>query len=428
MSTHRSLYWNIFNFTLGFSIISIFYSWLVFDFFAIRYLFVTLLSLAAIGFGYLTVPPRPSLASEPPKSGVKFDLFMCYLSIVSALGMLFDRIFFRGIDYFDVGLAAARAEFGATDIQGSAISVFGNIFSMAIYIPVMNNVYEWEERSKGRMHIFVATAAAMFLLTYITGGRTALMIMVAVIAAAFVGRGISGKSRLPSFFGIGKMLLSIVGVIFVFGFIFALRADAFGVANSSEYLASLCNHLIQPALEIVGSCQLDNGWAGQSGIMRSIVDYGSAVFLYAFHVVWISEGIIGYANSGPAISFVALQDIFLSRFGYIPPVTPYDGYFVAAASSIIYDYGYLSLAIFFGVLGALLRLFENGLKGGRLWTGRIFFTYCVATAYLSVMISPANLPFLVLGVFAAIMLAILYGLMRILVIRPNAVAYRRAEA
>ncbi len=408
MRRYTSPYWNIFNFTLGFCFISVAYSAFVFEFLAVNYFFITILSMAALGIGYFAIPKVQSVAARNARIPIKFDLFMCYLAIISAFAMLFDRMFFREIDYFSLGLAAARAEFGATDIQGSAISVFGNIFSMAIYIPVINNIFEWEDRREGRIHIFVAAAFAMFLLTYITGGRTAIMIMVAVIGACFLARGITGKTRLPSFLGIGKMAIAVVGVAFTFGLIFALRADAFGVANSSEYLASLCNHLIQPALEIVGGCRLNNEWVASSGIFRSIADYGSAVFLYAFHVVWISESIVAFTNSGPAVSFVSIQDIFLSRFGYTPPITPYDGYFIAAASSLFYDYGYGGLFVFFGILGALVRLLENGLLSGRLWIGRVFFTYCVAAAYLSAMISPFNLPFLVLAVFATIVLALLH--------------------
>ena len=105
-------------FTIGFALVAALYTGLMFKFWAIG--FVLLLagaSYAALG-GYTvaslrsfgTINRRPTLA-----------LFNIIVSVIALLGlwaMFYDRTEIRGIDYVNLGIAAARAEFNRVGERG----------------------------------------------------------------------------------------------------------------------------------------------------------------------------------------------------------------------------------------------------------------------------------------------------------------------
>ncbi|WP_283419585.1 hypothetical protein [Sphingopyxis sp. Geo48] len=386
-------------FTIGFALIAALYTGLMFKFWAIGFvLLLTGASYAALG-GYTVASLRSvDRANRRPTSAL-FNIIVAVIALLGLWAMFYDRTEIRGIDYVNLGIAAARAEFNRVGERGGLISVAGNIFSAAVYLPLINMIFDWEKWGRERFIVLGLVIAGMLGLTYITGGRTALLIAVAVAAAAMLGRGAIGLPRLPSFLTRARLIVGGIVVAILFGAIFALRATAFGAASAGDYLSQLCIHLAQPAIEIMAQCYSIPYSSGLESV-DDVSNFGTAVLLYAFHVAWVGNVIIVDVNPGVSTAFSGFQDMFLSRFGYQLTATDYDGYFIPAAASVVYDFGYLAMAIGFALLGFMLGLFQRAMRAGNLFFGRVAFCYIAAALLLCVLISPANLPVLLLSIMA----------------------------
>jgi len=395
----RSPMLSIVWFTVGFALIAALYTGLMFEFWAIG--FILLLagaSYAALG-GYTVASLRSIDPVNRQPTSAQFNIIVAVIAILGLWAMFYDRTENRGIDYVNLGIAAARAEFNRVGERGGLISVAGNIFSAAVYLPLINMIFDWEKWGRERFIVFGLVIAGMLGLTYITGGRTALLIAVAVAAAAMLGRGAIGMARLPSFLTRARLIVGGLLVAILFGAIFALRATAFGAASAGDYLSQLCIHLAQPAIEIMAQCY-SIPYSSGLGSVDEVSNYGTAVLLYAFHVAWVGNVIIVDVNPGVSTAFSGFQDMFLSRFGYELTATDYDGYFIPAAASLVYDFGYLAMAIAFALLGFMLGLFRRAMLTGSLFFGRIAFCYTAGALLLCVLISPANLPVFLLSIMA----------------------------
>ncbi len=395
----RSPMLSIVWFTIGFALIAALYTGLMFKFWAIGFvLLLTGASYAALG-GYTVASLRSvDRANRRPTSAL-FNIIVAVIALLGLWAMFYDRTEIRGIDYVNLGIAAARAEFNRVGERGGLISVAGNIFSAAVYLPLINMIFDWEKWGRERFIVLGLVIAGMLGLTYITGGRTALLIAVAVAAAAMLGRGAIGLPRLPSFLTRARLIVGGIVVAILFGAIFALRATAFGAASAGDYLSQLCIHLAQPAIEIMAQCYSIPYSSGLESV-DDVSNFGTAVLLYAFHVAWVGNVIIVDVNPGVSTAFSGFQDMFLSRFGYQLTATDYDGYFIPAAASVVYDFGYLAMAIGFALLGFMLGLFQRAMRAGNLFFGRVAFCYIAAALLLCVLISPANLPVLLLSIMA----------------------------
>ena len=237
----------------------------------------------------------------------------------------------------------------------------------------------------------------------------------AATVADLEGRGVLGMRRLPSFLSTTSLVACLVVVVGVFGTVFALRASAFGVSSGAAYVSQLCFHLAQPTTEITARCSTiayASGWP----VLEEIVNYGLSVLLYTFHVAWVGESVFTTVNPGAFTSFEGPQAMFLGRFGFEIVATDYDGYFVPAAASLVFDFGFLEMALGFIILGLLAGLFQTRMFAGNFFFGRVAFCFAAAGLLICVMISPLNLPVMLLAIMsitaivAATYLARLIGL------------------
>ncbi|WP_194953330.1 hypothetical protein [Sphingopyxis solisilvae] len=395
----RSPMLSIVWFTIGFALLAALYTGLMFQFWAIGFvLLLTGASYAALG-GYAIGSLRSTdNVNERPTSAL-FNIIVAVIALLGLWAMFYDRTTNRGIDYVNLGIAAARAEFTRVGERGGLLSIAGNIFSAAVYLPMINMIFDWEKWGRERYLVAALVVVGMLGLTYITGGRTALLIGVSLVAAAILGRGAIGLPRLPSFLSRLRLIIGGIVVAVVFGGIFALRATAFGAASAGDYLSQLCIHLAQPAIEIMAQCYSIPYSSGVEGV-DELANFGTAVLLYAFHVAWVGNVIIVDANPGVSTAFSGFQEMFLGRFGYQLTATDYDGYFIPAAASVVYDFGYLAMIIGFALLGFMLGLFRRSMLAGNLYLGRVAFCYVAAALLICVLISPANLPVLLLSIMA----------------------------
>lgn len=395
----RSPMLSIVWFTIGFALVAAIYAGLMFKFWAIGFvLLLTGASYAALG-GYTVGSLRSTNTVNAQPTSTLFNIIVAVIALLGLWAMFYDRTTNRGIDYVNLGIAAARAEFTRVGERGGLLSVAGNIFSAAVYLPMMNMIFDWEKWGRERYLVAALVAAGMLGLTYITGGRTALLIAVSLVAAAILGRGAMGMPRLPSFLTKLRLIIGGVVVAVIFGGIFALRATAFGAASAGDYLSQLCIHLAQPTIEIMAQCYSIPYSTGIE-VVDEVLNFGTAVLLYAFHVAWIGDVIIVDVNPGVSTAFSGFQDMFLSRFGYQLSATDYDGYFIPAAASVVYDFGYLAMVIGFALLGFMLGIFRRWMLAGKLYLGRVAFCYIAAASLICVLISPANLPVLLLSLMA----------------------------
>ena len=330
----RSPMLSIVWFTVGFALVAAIYAGLMFKFWAIGFvLLLTGSSYAALG-GYTVGSLRSTNTVNALPTSTLFNIIVAVIALLGLWAMFYDRTTNRGIDYVNLGIAAARAEFTRVGERGGLLSIAGNIFSAAIYLPMMNMIFDWEKWGRERYLVAALVAAGMLGLTYITGGRTALLIAVSLVAAAILGRGAMGLPRLPSFLTKLRLIIGGAVVAVIFGGIFALRATAFGAASAGDYLSQLCIHLAQPTIEIMAQCYSIPYSTGVE-VIDEILNFGTAVLLYAFHVAWIGDVIIVDVNPGVSTAFSGFQDMFLSRFGYQLTATDYDGYFIPAAASVV---------------------------------------------------------------------------------------------
>ncbi|HWW55886.1 MAG TPA: hypothetical protein VN047_03235 [Sphingopyxis sp.] len=414
-------------FTIGFALVAALYTGLMFKFWAVGFvLLLTGASYAALG-GYFVASLRSADTISIRSTSTTFNIVVAIIALLGLWAMFYDRTTFRGIDYVNLGIAAARAEFTRVGERGGVLSIAGNIFSAAVYLPLINMIFDWEKWGRERYVVAALVVLGMLGLTYITGGRTALLIAVALIAAAMLGRGAMGLPRLPSFLTRFRLIGGGILIAGLFGGIFALRANAFGAASAGDYLSQLCIHLAQPAIEIMAQCYSIPYSSGLESV-DEISNFGTAVLLYAFHVAWVGNVIIADVNPGVSTAFSGFQDMFLSRFGYQLSATDYDGYFIPAAASAVYDFGYLGMIIGFALLGFMMGLFRRSMLAGNLYVGRISFCYIAASLLICVLISPANLPVLLLSMMAIATVAGFTTFARVLGIELIFLKARREKA
>ena len=400
-------------FTIGFALVATVYTGLAFNFWTVGFFFVLAGSSYAALAGYTFGSLRPAKPGTLKSSPELFNIVIAVVSLIGIAIMLYDRTTNRGIDYLNLGLSAARAEFTRVGERGGMLSVAGNIMSASIYLPLINMIFDWERWGRLRGVVAILVVAGLLGLTYISGGRTALLIAIAIGAAAMLGRGALGLPRLPSFLSTTRLVIAMGVMILMFGGIFALRAEAFGSVSSAEYLGQLCIHLSQPAIEIMSQCYTMPYMTGVRWL-DDVANFGTAVLLYAFHVAWVGDVIITDVNPGVASSFTGFQGMFLSRFGYEILITDYDGYFIPASSGLIYDFGYLAMIFGFGLLGLLLGVSRQMVVKGRQYSGRVLFSFVGASLILCVLISPANLPTMLLAVMATGICAVVAKLFEVL--------------
>lgn len=389
----------ILKFTAGYAVIAMLFTGVVFDYWAFGFVLLLVGSacIALAGYGVVTSQSNAPV-TRLLYTTTMFNIVVCLVALLGLLAMYYERTSVRGIDYANLGMAGARAEFNRAG-RGGLLSIFGNLFSAAVYLPLVNLIFDWERWDRSRFVVLGLVILGLLGLTYITGGRTALMIAVAMAAAAMLGRGALGMRSLPSFLSPAKLALSIFTVAGIFGAVFALRASAFGASSAATYLSQMCVHLSQPTTEIMVRCSTIAQASGFH-ILDEVLNYGTAVLLYAFHVAWVGNVIIDAPNPGALTSFVGPQDMFLGRFGFELVATDYDGYFIPASAGLVYDFGYLEMALGFALLGGLAGLFRNMMVSGYFFFGRIAFSLTAAGLLISVMISPVNLPVLLLAIMA----------------------------
>ena len=344
------------------------------------------------------------------KTTENFEFFILFVSIIAVFSLFFDRYYLRGIDYFTLGMAGARAKMNSMPASGSFFSIFGNLFSYGFLIPFISLMYDWEYRDRAaRYFLLTGSVFVVFFLSYLTGGRTVVLIFLTVLFSCLVGRKVSGLSCLPQKIGLAKSLVFVFTSFFFLGFVFYIRANTFRGGDSSLYVDSVCYHLTS----IISDNYLDCRVGVSGGLIDDVLNYGKAVMLYGYHVLWITENIINEGFTSGSVLFYGFADLVLNRLGLTVDAHAYPGYFVPAVAALFHDASILGVVCFFLFLGSLLRFFLFRHRNGYLWSGRFCFTILYAGCLLSLIIPPTNLPGFILSVACIIIYWFIWELLRI---------------
>ncbi|MGB0466072.1 MAG: hypothetical protein ACPGF7_00905 [Pontibacterium sp.] len=339
-----------------------------------------------------------------------FDLFVLAVSILAVLSLFYDRFYLRGIDYFSQGMAAARSEINEGSVSGSFFSVFGNFFSYGYLIPLINTLYQWETRSIwNRFLVITGVSFVVLFFSFLMGGRTVLLITIVVVLSCLVGRKTTGHTALPSGIGLLKIFLLFLLVLFLFGFVFYVRANTFLGGDSFLYVENVCTHLTSFLKEGSYSCNIG---VSEGGIAEAL-NYLNAIGLYAFHVLWVSDSVLFFDAKEGSVLLAGIGSLVLSRFGISLPAHDYAGFFVPAGASIVYDLGIIAVPVFFMALGLMLRLSLAFHLAGRPWAGRYGFVFLYSFCILSLIISPANLPGLLLAGMCISLYAVMWSAVKL---------------
>lgn len=350
---------------------------------------------ASFGLSFVVAFPRRSArntVTSPLRSfPVRFDYLMLVISLFAVFLVFYDRYALRGIDYFSLGMAQARAAINSAGSSGSIFSVAGNFFAYLYLLPFVSLILMWEEKSRSyKFLVSLGVLGVVGGLSYLMGGRTVVLITLSVLFSALFGRALVKKKFIPAGIGLMGVVMLVSSAIVFFGAVFYLRSRAFGVGSSAEYVESLCSHLFSFDSNLRGTCAVER----TSGFSGDIWNYFLAILMYAFHCMWVAQSVFeGLLHApGSSVLLSGFSSLFLERLGLVIPEHSYAGYFVPAPAAVFYDLGWLGVFVIFATTGFFFRIVTANFIHGRLWFGQIAFVFMLSSLILSVMISPANLP------------------------------------
>ena len=353
-----------------------------------------------LGYGLLTgILPKSQQQTVPVLShGIRWDVILLVLGALAVAALFFDRYFLRGIDYFSVGMAKGRALLNQGTYPASFFSVFGNFFLYSYLFPLIRSVLLWEERTTGTRSVIIAVALLELVgVSYLMGGRTAILLTITVCLASFVARRLLGKSYRPHTFSFRRLLLLALVTFTAFGVFFWFRSRAFGDGDSLSYFLNICGHLTRDT-----SLACDFGL--QSGPWKDIGNYLHLVLLYGVHGTWLSEEIVQTGWSGGWITSQGLYSLVFSRLGLEAPPAVYEGFFIPAPASVVNDFGVWGMVGFALFFGTIMGVVAGYVKACRIGFAVYVLVFGVSFWFLSFLIFPTNIPGFVISILLGLFL------------------------
>ncbi|MBY6070779.1 hypothetical protein KUV35_05725 [Marinobacter salsuginis] len=379
------------------------YTGLVFGSYSLGYIGLTQLWMFvfALGFGVVVTELSEKQQHFQPAedaSDARWDMVLLVLGALAVAALFYDRYFLRGIDYFSVGVAKSRAVLNQGDHDSSFFSVFGNFFLYSYLFPLIRSVLLWEERER-RVRFAVITTALVELagVSYVMGGRTAILLTIMVCLASFVVRRFLGKPYRPAFFSYPRLLLCASLAILAFGLFFWLRSRAFGDGNSFSYFLNICGHLTEGT-----ALQCDFGAEG--GPWKDLANYLHLVLLYGTHGTWLTEDIVQSGWAGGWITPQGLFSLFFSRLGAEAPAAAFEGFWVPGPASLLNDFGIVGMICCALVFGAGTGVLAGYLQANRINFAAYALVFAVSFWFLSFLIFPLNMPGFVISVWLGLFL------------------------
>lgn len=354
-----------------------------------------------LGYGLLTtILPKPQQPRTVPvlSPGIRWDVILLVLGALAVTALFFDRYFLRGIDYFSVGMAKGRALLNQGDYQTSAFGVFGNFFLYSYLFPLIRSVILWEERTAKLRSVIIAAALLELVgVSYLMGGRTAILLTITVCLASFVARRLLGKLYRPQSFSFRRLLVLALVAFTAFAVFFWFRSRAFGDGDSLSYFLNICGHLTRDT-----SLACDFGL--QSGPWKDIGNYLHLVLLYGVHGTWLSEEIVQTGWSGGWITPQGLFSLVFSRLGLDAPPAVYEGFFIPAPAALVNDFGLSGMLGFALSFGTVTGIVVGYVKAYRMSFAVYALVFVVSFWFLSFLIFPTNIPGFMISMLSGLVL------------------------
>lgn len=342
-------------------------------------LFFLLFSLCMFGVGAPLISGRRFRFAESGSSVLPF-----VFSIVGIAFLVVDKVYFRGIDFFNMSPAEIRNKISSESGGGvsSIFSLIGNVLQCFVVVAAFNSVFK---DSGFRFFIMQALfLTIVFASSYLLGGRTPLLTYLVIIFSVYI---LSGRAA--STFAAAKFMLPAIFVALAFALtIFSLRARAIGI-ESSEYLSAMLLHL--------GAANVESSLAEEGGAFRDGLNYFYVVVAYLIHPFWVSSEIALGSGGGGSVSFYTLQ-FLLSKFIYIDLSSAKHAYYQLFSSlpgGLYYDYGFVGVLLysFFLAVVGYVGVVVLVLSRGRAVVGRMLIVFCLATLLLSPLLHSLNFVF-----------------------------------
>lgn len=315
--------------------------------------------------------------------GRRYGMVFLILAFIGVCSILFDRIFIQGVDYSE-GVSAARENWRelSTARQGvsSPFSVIGSVFYPSVFSSIILTLVFYERLSM-RFFRLLAALAIVVIFSLIIGGRTSILVLVAVTISSLAMRSVIGLPVIPLGFVKYGFLGLLLCVSFA-GLVFYWRMVNSAV-DFSSYAASLVGRhggYIKPGSDFSSADMFD-------ALMYSIV-------VYLVHVKWVFQSILAdehflYGNA----FFNQLMWTLSTRGGLDLSIVGYDynwthsGNWISLPGALWHDFK--GLGVFWGslvVYGLFFLMFllvvQANLLGDRL---KVWFVLS-STVLISVFI------------------------------------------
>jgi len=332
--------------------------------------------------GYLLLLPMDVKMVTPKKFSSKYMIKIpIIISVIGLLFILFDRIFYRGINPFLMSPAVVRYMLNesASGNVSSIFSLLGNILQCFIIIPAY---YVISRKLSVTKLLFPGLFVISLLSSFLLGGRTPLLcFLVLLLSFVIMFNDIFKFKILANLFFVFTIFITFTI------FVFVLRAEATGL-KSPEYTINLLRHLhFNPDLIFLSG----------GGVYDDIYNYTLIVFAYALHPFAISSDAILNGSGQGNISFFAISFLLSKFFPIDMESLKHDYYemFVSLPGGLYYDYGLLGVILFSLIASMLnfLSLLRMCKSNGNSDVARIFTSIVISTFIFSPLLSSLNFVF-----------------------------------
>lgn len=371
-------------------------------------LFVSVLNLLfillvfSVSFFILKLKPVSisSAFTKRQEKNVRVNVVLCCGgSFLGLLMVAYDRVFIRGIDYFQ-GLRAARYEWLASD-GGSFVSIIGNILIPLSYVGLFLLVVNPKLYKKSFIVIFVfLMLLVIFSHSALNGGRSNILLAIVIMLVAFSLR-------------LEKVKFLLIFKALIFSFIISVPTFLYvsEIIKSSASMGDVdLGVLLVRAVDSLQGQFVESYSVQNASELELISIYISS---YLVHGQWTAQT-ISNLDSLTGSYFLYPFSVILARLSIIEE--PLDqgvfsdvGAFVSLPAAIYYDFGYMGLISCSLLLGVLFGVCLNFLRNRAAVTGfRLgFIVYISCIVLLSPILPGYGFSYLNFIIFSFVMVGFL---------------------
>lgn len=284
-----------------------------------------------------------------------------FLSFIALFFLLYDKIYVQGIDYSD-GIAVAREQWRQVGAErggraSSVFSAFGYMFGSFYYVSAVLAVTQLNNvRASSRISILFLCFILVLTNSFITGGRSSILLLGAFLYAAFGEyKGIRLRDLLmrASHRWVIKLTI-ILGVIYMIA-VFYLRADSRGDIGISYYVLSFLPYLgLSPDPWFFLDFVRTSIWGG---LVSSVV----ISFSYITHSFSTVAAIVEHGTEDKTVILIHISDLLHKVGLFQKPDSSWflSGRFPSVPGALwlqFGSFGYVLFSVMLGILAAAAKI------------------------------------------------------------------------